>query len=207
MASNTLPPPSGTSTPARPSASKVGARPSFFQKKELGLPVWAWVLIGVAGVGGYIVWVKLHSSSTGTAASSGTVANGAQPPLSYGSGGGGFGSGGLGPPGVGSTTTTPPLLPILQVPPNEPVPASTITPAAGATAPAPVYRTNPTGYTVPQSTVVSSSGASTPSSQTVQSEVPANFYPADWQQIGLPTPAIGTPIGNGIPGQYTLYTG
>jgi hypothetical protein len=210
MATTTSPslPPSASAP--RPSGSRAKA-PSFFQKKELGVPIWGWVLIIGGGAVIYIIWARSQTSSAST---SGTLNNAAQPPLSYGSGGGAGavgggsngGGGGFSNPltGVGKGLFQPAGQPLSTTPP---VSTPSTTPAAGATAPAPVYRLNPTGYTVPQFTQVSSTGVSTPSTQTVQSAVPANFYPSDWQQIGLPTPAIGTPISNGIAGQYTLYTG
>ena len=91
------PSPSSPTTSSRPPASKS----SFFQKKELGLPVWGWVLI-VGGVAvAYVVYTRMHSGSASTAPATQTVTpSGA----GGGSGGGyGFGTGG----GGGSGTTVP----------------------------------------------------------------------------------------------------
>ena len=84
MATTTSPslPPSASAP--RPSGSRAKA-PSFFQKKELGVPIWGWVLIIGGGAVIYIIWARSQTSSAST---SGTLNNAAQPPLSYGSGGG-----------------------------------------------------------------------------------------------------------------------
>lgn len=91
------PSPSSPTTSSRPPASKS----SFFQKKELGLPVWGWVLI-VGGVAvAYVVYTRMHSGSASTAPATQTVTP---------SGAGGGSGGGFGPPG-GYAQPAPPASP------------------------------------------------------------------------------------------------
>ena len=78
------------------------AKGGFWQKKEAGLPIWAWVLIVGGSAAAFILYTRLKgpsSSSTGAAAASGSGSG-------SGAGLGGFGVGGYG--GSGTTTSTQP---------------------------------------------------------------------------------------------------
>lgn len=98
---------SASPSPAsRPSAAKG----SFFTKKELGLPIWAWTAILAGGAVIYILWARSRSSSAvpSAPASSGSGSG-------SGSGGGSGSTGGFGPGG-----TTPQVTPLQPVSPASP---------------------------------------------------------------------------------------
>lgn len=119
---------------AAPAASATGgARKGsggFFQKKEAGLPIWAWVLIvGGAGVA-ILVYLRMQSSSTATATgtTTGTLPTTTTSP-------GGFGYGGYGGSGTGGSGSAPPpvvqpggpaqgVAPVSPTAPASPTPAS-----------------------------------------------------------------------------------
>ena len=98
-------------------APATGGKVSFLQKKELGLPIWAWALIVAGGAGAFILYTRMKSSSsssTGAATSPTTTTTGSTGPGGFGVGGyGGSGGGGTGP---GSTMPTSP--PAQGVPPE-----------------------------------------------------------------------------------------
>ncbi len=162
-----------------------------------GLPLWGKILAGLVILAIILlIWQPWNSStaSTSSVAVTATPSTAVQVPTA--------------PSAPTSPTVTPtsPSVPVTT--PYVPyVAPTTITPAAATTAP--VYKLKVGGYTVPLATVTPSNtggGTTTRTSpQTVQSAVPSNFYPQDWAQIGLPAPAVGTPVGNGVAGQYTLY--
>lgn len=107
---------SGAASAAQPSAGRRAPGSSSLARNWHGLPVWAWVLGGT--VVGYLVWTKVHKSSSGAAptysgapATGGTavVTTGA-PPSGGGSGGGSGGNAGGTPVGGSGGTvlgTTP----------------------------------------------------------------------------------------------------
>jgi hypothetical protein len=80
---------------SNPPLSRPPSGQSFFQKKELGLPVWAWALIGVGAAGA--LYLYMRSRSTSSAAT--PAAQPVTAPSSSG-GGGGFGVGGYGGAGT-----------------------------------------------------------------------------------------------------------
>lgn len=69
-----------------------GGKPSFFQKKELGLPIWAWALIGVGAAGALYLYMRSRSSSAAPSSVPMTGSTGTSP--------GGFGVGGYGGAGT-----------------------------------------------------------------------------------------------------------
>ena len=81
---------------------KPAAKGSFFQKKELGLPIWAWALIVAGGAGAFILYSRMKGSSAGATSAAPTTTTGSTGP-------GGFGVGGNG--GSGTTPTSPPAQP------------------------------------------------------------------------------------------------
>lgn len=116
---------------------KPAAKGSFFQKKELGLPIWAWALIVAGGAGAFILYTRMKGSSTSTGATS------TAPTTTTGSTGpGGFGVGGNG--GSGTTPTSPPaqILPGPPVP-DQPVTGPGVAPMQPASPPTPASPGNP----------------------------------------------------------------
>ena len=119
-------------------APAAGGSPSFLQRKQLGLPVWAWALIFAGGAGAFILYTRMKSSSSAGAATT--------PPVTTtgSTGPGGFGVGGYGGSGTGGSGGTQPspnprtqpaqILPNGQPfygavppptsPPNQPAPSS-----------------------------------------------------------------------------------
>ena len=97
-----------------------GARgQSFFQKKELGLPIWAWALIGVGAAGALYLYMRSRSSSSAATPAALPVST------SSGSGGGGFGVGGYGGAGSGGSMPGSSPQPVINPGvPAQPVPAS-----------------------------------------------------------------------------------
>lgn len=75
-----------------------GGKPSFFQKKELGLPIWAWALIGVGAAGALYLYMRSRSSSATPSSVPATGSTGTPPGGYGGAGGGGTGPGGYGQP-------------------------------------------------------------------------------------------------------------
>ncbi len=94
-------------------AAAPAASGGFWQKKQAGLPLWAWALIVGGGAGALILWSRLHSSAPAT--SSTQPSQGASP--------GGFGVGGYGgtgvQPGGGETPPMPVTMP--SRPPSGPI--------------------------------------------------------------------------------------
>ena len=111
-----------------------GGKPSFFQKKELGLPIWAWALIGVGAAGALYLYMRSRSSSSAATPASLPVST------ATGTGGGGFGVGGYG--GAGSTPTSPPAG-INPGGPNQPIAPPSPQPVSTSPGPTPASPGNP----------------------------------------------------------------
>ncbi len=120
-----------------PAAAPRGGSGSFWQRKEAGLPIWAWVALVGGGAAVIFIYIRMRSSSTSststTASPTTTTTTGATVPTGTGTGGGGFGWGGYGGAGTapsGGTGTAPsgvnpggPMIPASPAPAS-PTPAS-----------------------------------------------------------------------------------
>ena len=95
-----------------------GRGQSFFQKKELGLPVWSWALIGVGAAGALYLYLRSRSSSSAATPAALPVST------STGTGGGGFGVGGYGGAGSGGSSGINPGGPNQPITPPSPQPVS-----------------------------------------------------------------------------------
>ena len=91
-----------------PAAAPRGGAGGFWQRKEAGLPIWAWVAI-VGGGAVIFIYIRMKSSSTSsTSTTAPTTTTGATTPSSTGPGGFGYGGyGGAGTSPSGGTGTTP----------------------------------------------------------------------------------------------------
>ena len=112
---------------AAPAAAPRGGSGGFWQRKEAGLPIWAWVAIVGGGAAVLFIYMRMKSSST-----SSTSTTGATVPTGTGSGGGGFGYGGYGGAGTAPSSPSSGPSPVgvgtgTEVPapaPSQPTPAS-----------------------------------------------------------------------------------
>ena len=99
---------------SNPPASRAPSGQSFFQKKELGLPVWAWALIGVGAAGALYLYMRSRSTSSAATPAALPVST------STGSGGGGFGVGGYGGSGIQPGAPMQPASPPAPASPGNP---------------------------------------------------------------------------------------
>ena len=117
---------------AAPAAAPRGGSGGFWQRKEAGLPIWAWVAIVGGGAAVLFIYMRMKSSSTSsTSTTSPTTTTGATAPAGSSLGGFGFGGyGGAGTSPSGGTGIAPsglnpggPMIPASPAPAS-PTPAS-----------------------------------------------------------------------------------
>ena len=89
---------------AAPAAASRGGSGSFWQRKEAGLPIWAWAALVGGGAAVIFIYIRMKSSSTSsTSTTIPTTTTGATSPAITGPGGfgyGGYGGAGTIPSGV-----------------------------------------------------------------------------------------------------------
>ena len=90
---------------AAPAAAPRGGSGGFWQRKEAGLPIWAWVAIVGGGAAVLFIYMRMKSSSTSSTATTPTTTTGATSPA--GTGPGGFGYGGYGGAGTAPSSPSP----------------------------------------------------------------------------------------------------
>ena len=125
-----------------PAAAPRGGSGGFWQRKEAGLPIWAWVAIVGGGAAVLFIYMRMKSSSaSSTSTTSPTTTTGATAPAGSSLGGFGFGGyGGAGTSPSGGTGTAPsglnpggPMIP--AQPPTSPSPGATAPSGGLGTAP------------------------------------------------------------------------
>ena len=123
-------------------APAAGGSPSFLQRKQLGLPVWAWALIVAGGAGAFILWTRMKGSSSAAATTAPvTTTTGSTGP-------GGFGVGGYGGSGTGGSGGTQPspnwsTQPAQILPNGQPVYGAVPPPTSTSPSPTPSSPGNP----------------------------------------------------------------
>ncbi|MDA8329816.1 MAG: hypothetical protein M0027_01130 [Candidatus Dormibacteraeota bacterium] len=126
---------------ASPAGTPRGGSGGFWQRKEAGLPIWAWVAIVGGGAAVIFIYMRMKSSSGSSTSTTPTTTTGATVPTGTGTGGGGFGWGGYG--GAGTAPSSPPMVPASPTPASPGNPSLPSSPPMVPASPTPASPGNP----------------------------------------------------------------